>query len=150
MMVWVWFDSTRAAKIALICFGAATLFCLILAALFWGRDAQVQRDFHYVTGRVTDNFISADRRTSWSDVQFQLEGQTHTVRLNYFWMMGHQRGFLVNPDNPEHVIVATGLGTSRLIAMLSVGVLSIPTLFCLINFLVNRRRDRKLGLHSGD
>ena len=146
----VWFGSTRASKIALICFGAATLFCIILVALFWVRDAQIQRNFYYVTGRVTDNFISTDRRDSWSVVQFELDGHTHVVRLDYFWIMGHQRGFLVNSDNPEHVIVATGLGTSRLLAMLSSGVLGFSTLFCLINFLANHKRDRRVGLHGGD
>ncbi|MDR2182826.1 MAG: DUF3592 domain-containing protein [Clostridiales bacterium] len=149
MISLVWFGSTRGAKIAFACFGMALLFCLILSALFWARNSNAQRDFYLVTGRVVDNFISADRLTSWSDVQFELHGQTYTVRHENFWIINHQREFLVNPDNPEHTIVATALDASLVITMITAGILGPFTLFYLINFLVNRKRDKRAGQALG-
>jgi|GEM_PF-635940 len=141
----VWFGSTRAAKIAFSIFGTITLFSLVVGALFWANDARIQRNFYTVTGQVVDNFISQDRRTSWSDVEFQLHGQTHVVRHDFFWLMGHRREFLVNPANPQQVIVATGLGTSFMIAGISAALFGAVTLFYLVNFIANRRRDRPQG-----
>ena len=148
-MTFIWFCSTRAAKIALMCFGAAMLFCLILGGLFWARDAHMQNNFVSVTGRVTNNFISQDRRTSWADVEFELDGQIHTIRFDNFWIMNHQREFLINPNNPEEGVVASGVGASRMIAMISAGVLSLFTMAYLLNFLCNRKRDHKAGIELG-
>ena len=142
MIVFIWFQNTRTAKISAMIFGTFMLIALIIGGIFWLRDFQVQQNYQQVTAVVTDNFISQDRRTSWSDTQFQLGGQTYTVRHDFFWRMGREVELFVNADNPQQTMPATAIGASVLPAMILAGVFGLAFLFCGVNFLFNRRRDK--------
>ena len=143
MSVFVWFGSSLAAKRAAIIFGVLTFAALITAGSFWVRDLQIRRNYQLVTAVVTDNFISQDRRTSWSDTEFQLEGQIHTIRHDFFWLRGREIELFVNTQNPQRAIPVRTIGTSVSMALLSAGMLGLFFLLYLLNFIFNRRRDRK-------
>jgi len=139
----IWFRDTRKAKICAIIFGAITLTALIIGVFFGVRDLYIRRNYQQVTAVVTNNFISQDRRTSWTDTEFKLGGQTYTVRHNLFWIRGRQVELLVNTNNPQQAIPATSLGVFSLIAAVGAGVFGLAFLLYLANFLVCRKRDRK-------
>ena len=143
LTVLIWFESTRAAKIIAIILGASTLISLVVGGIHWIIDFNMQQSHQQVTAVVTDNFISQERRGSWSDAQFELDGQIHTVRHNHFWRIGREVELLVDARNPQQTYLVDTIGLSVRTAMTLAGVFGFVFLFYLFNFLSNRRRDRK-------
>jgi hypothetical protein len=146
MTVFIWFGSTDKAKYAASIFGAILLISLVFGGVQWFRDSHIQRNYHQVTAVVTDNFISQDRRDSWSDIQFEFGGQVYTVRHENFWFRGSEIEILVNTENPQQTFLVSTMGARVMIAMLISAVFGAVFLLYGTNFLYNRRRDRKYGV----
>jgi len=144
MAIFFWFECTKTAKITTLVLGLITLISLIAAGVFWVRDYHMQQHYQEVTAVVIDNFISTDRRTSWSDVQFELDGQAYTVRHEHFWFIGQSIDLLAHVDNPHETLTAGTVGFEANAAVINAGTFGFVFLIYLLNFLFNQRRDRKM------
>jgi len=121
-------ENEAAKKILAIFMVLASLF--ILAGLtFLSRDFYRQTFYDSVTATVTDNFaaVNFENRTAsnvWSELTFEHNGERRVTRRNQWFRLGREVPLLINPGNPEQIIIITpNFGIIRAIPSLVTGTI---------------------------
>jgi hypothetical protein len=142
------FDSEKSKGFLIVCGGLAVLLAIIATALHI-RDAlaaQGFQGFEQVAGIVTESFVNREGSPSAvSNIQFELNGQTHTIRHYSRLNVGWPVDVLVDAKNPQSAVLL--LDSSRAIDTLFgiAGVFGVITMFWLVIFIISRKRDKKMS-----
>ena len=146
IIAWVWTHDTKAAKIVAMILGIITSALLIHAFISFGITKYKIKTYSHVTATVT-SYDTRDANNVWTEFQYEYKNETYTIKIkgHSYWMhIGSEESLIVNPNKPREGQVLRYLG----LVMPYTFYFSIPigAVFILyfINFLVNRRRDRRI------
>jgi hypothetical protein len=153
MILFVWFGDTKKAMIAAIVMGNLTLIALSVAGAIGINTALKTNTWEPASAVVTD-FDTRDGTNVWTDLSYEYDHQHYTTRTkgHSYWMkIDREITILVNPKNPEkfEIINPTdGKVASSYVAVVflfAAGLFGAVFLLWLLNYLGNKRRDRKLA-----